>query len=788
VVKASRRRTSLGRRLQLALAAMLLPLAAVAAAGVIAFRTSIGALEEFHGEIVSESRAIDSVRNLLVDAEQLAEDYVEVGDRAAGEEFFILSRRIERGFGELEKLNRPQEGRLASAAHARWKEAFAVVDKIVLRPGLAATDPLEPFHDPLNEAGGLLADLYSLNGEQIAGEISAFRAYEREQLVAVLVILIVSSIAAALLAARLRRSITAPLLALREAATEFGSDNLSHHVPFEGDDELGGVARAFNRMATIVGEQRTALTATAESQQETVRSLERSEAMKEESLSLVRATLESTADGILVVDQQGKIVDYNGKFLDMWRIPEQVMGAKDDEKAISYVLEQLKDPDAFVAKVQELYGASEASSLDFLEFKDGRIFERYSNPQIMAGTTVGRVWSFRDLTEQRHLEGNLRQAQKMEAIGQLAGGIAHDFNNLLSVIQNYAMFLAESLEGDDPRSQDVEEIRRAGERAASLTRQLLTFSRKEVVQPVVVQPDAAVAEVAKLLRRTLREDIELSLKTSADVRQVEVDAGQLDQLLMNLAINASDAMPHGGTMTFETRNVSLSEEVQAATGTIPPGDYVRIDVADTGCGMEQQVLERIFEPFYTTKPRGTGTGLGLATVYGIIEQAGGHISVESHPGRGTTFELYIPALPAGMTSDESPQHDVVSGGRGETVLVAEDEEGVRGVVTRILTRNGYTVTAASSGSEALDLFTRQADAIDLVLTDVIMPGMSGKELADRIGELRPRVPILYMSGYEDSTISQRGVLERKVYVRKPFTATELLREIERALESSLLKR
>jgi signal transduction histidine kinase/HAMP domain-containing protein/ActR/RegA family two-component response regulator len=787
-MKVPRRRAPLGRRLLLALAAMLLPLAAVAGAGVIAFRTSIGALEEFHDEIVSESQAIDHVRDLLVGVEEAAEEYAEEGNPAAGDQFFILSRRIERGFGELAKLNRPRERHLASAAHTRWEESFAVVEKIVLRPGLAATDPLEAFHDPLDESGELLADLYTLNGEQIASEISAFRTYEREQLLAILVILIVSSIAAALLAARLRRSITAPLLALREAATEFGSDNLSHRVPFEGDDELGGVAKAFNRMAAIVGEQQAALTATAESQQETVKSLERSEAQKEESLSLVRATLESTLDGILVVDQQGKIVDYNGKFVDMWRIPEPVMESKDDEKAISYVLDQLKDPDAFVAKVQELYGAPEGSSLDFLEFKDGRIFERYSQPQVMAGTTVGRVWSFRDMTEQRYLEGNLRQAQKMEAIGQLAGGIAHDFNNLLSVIQNYAMFLAESLEGDDPRSQDVEEIRRAGERAASLTQQLLTFSRKEVVQPVVVQPDVAAAEVAKLLGRTLREDIELSLKTSSDVRQVEIDAGQLDQLLMNLAINASDAMPHGGTMTFETRNVSLREELPAVTGTIQPGDYVRIDVADTGCGMEQQVLERIFEPFFTTKPRGTGTGLGLATVYGIIEQAGGHISVESDPGRGTTFELYLPALPVGMTSDESPERDAISGGRGETVLVAEDEEGVRGVVTRILSRNGYTVLAASSGSEALDLFTRQTDAIDIVLTDVIMPGMSGKDLTDRIGELQPGVPILYMSGYEDSTISRHGVLEGKGYLRKPFTATELLREIQRTLESSLLKR
>src|SRR5919106_454560 len=251
---------------------------------------------------------------------------------------------------------------------------------------------------------------------------------------------------------------------------------------------------------------------------------------------------------------------------------------------------------------------------------------------------------------------------------------------------------------------------------------------------------------------------------------------------------ASDAMPNGGTLTFETRNVSLREEARVVTGTMQPGDYVVIGVADTGCGMDMQVLERIFEPFFTTKARGTGTGLGLATVYGIIEQADGHISVESQPERGTTFELYLPALPDDVTSEETPQQHEVSKGRGETVLVAEDEDGVRGVVTRILSRNGYTVLPASSGSTALDIFSRQTEEIDVVLTDVIMPGMSGKELADRIEQLRPGIPILYMSGYEDRTISQRGVLKGKGYVRKPFSATELLREIDRALEGSLLKR
>lgn len=774
------RTTSLAARFSVALGVMLLPLVAAAAVSLSAFRASVAEIEEFHREVVAESESIDRLRTLLVDAEETAEEYVDQGDRSAARRFLALSRRIDESFAEMAKLDTPTERRLAAEARASWQRAFEVAAGPIPATGAPGSDALDDFHDPIDNAGGLVADLYSLNGTEMGRQVTLLRAQERGQLLGSLVVLVAGSIGAVLLASRLRRSITAQLQSLQEAAAEFAADNLAHRVAFEGDDELGKVAGAFNRMASTVGRQRSALVATARRQQQAVARLERSERSKEESLSLVRATLESTGDGILVVDRDGNIVDFNRRFVEMWRVPKSLMQSKDIDEALGHVLDHLMDPDAFLAKVHKLHQQPEVSSSDTVVFKDGRVFERWSQPQMMSGKPVGRVWTFRDVSEQKRLEVELRQSQKMEAIGQLAGGVAHDFNNLLSVIQNYAVFVGETLDDDDPRREDVEEIRIAAGRAGSLTRQLLTFSRKEVVQPVVLNPNAAVDEVAKLLRRTLKEHIELDLKVGPEVRLIEIDPGSLHQVVMNLAINASDAMPDGGTLTVETRNVTFAGERQLRTGALPLGDYVCIGVSDTGCGMGPDTLERMFEPFFTTKPRGAGTGLGLATVYGIVEQAGGNIHVDSQPGLGTTFEVYLPAVPSEISTD-APRRDLTSPGRGQTVLVVEDEDGVRRVVCRILSTNGYTVMAAASGSEALDLLIRQGRDVDLVLTDVIMPGISGRELADRIGELLPDMPVAYMSGYEDLVAPGGGVHGRN-YLLKPFSGDQLLEMIELALE------
>ena len=495
------------------------------------------------------------------------------------------------------------------------------------------------------------------------------------------------------------------------------------------------------------------------------------------SLALLRATLDATADGILVVDSSGTITGFNRVFAEMWNIPDSVLDANEDSRALSYVLDQLSDPDGFVAKVKDLYADPDAESVDIVEFKDGRQFERYSRPQRVGKLAVGRVWSFRDMTVRKraekalraseqsfretlenmqllalaldssgavtfcndyllevigysraellgrswfalamphdhdagrdfiasladglrpsHLEvtlrtrrdeerivvwsmtplrntngaavgavaigedvtearfaeealraneEQLRQAQKMEAVGRLAGGVAHDFNNILTAIAGYTDFMLSQLEPESPLHRDAEEIQRAIERATTLTRQLLAFSRRQVLQPAVLDPNSVVADIEKLLRRLIGEDIELLIPPSSERGWVHADRGQLEQVLVNLAVNARDAMPDGGQLTIESAIEVLGDEIAGAGGPIAAGRYVTLTVSDTGTGIPPEVREHLFEPFFTTKEPGKGTGLGLATVYGIVKQSGGEVVVAGETGEGATFRVYLPCV------------------------------------------------------------------------------------------------------------------------------------------------
>jgi PAS domain S-box-containing protein len=369
------------------------------------------------------------------------------------------------------------------------------------------------------------------------------------------------------------------------------------------------------------------------------------------------------------------------------------------------------------------------------------------------------------------LEEQLRQSQKMDAIGRLAGGIAHDFNNLLSVILNYARFAIEDLDDGDPRRQDVAEIIRAGERAATLVHQLLTFSRKEIVAPTVLNLNAVVADMEKLLRRTIGEHIALDTRLAPDLWKTKMDRGQLEQVLANLAVNARDAMAHGGTVAIRTANVSIQEADERRTG-IPAGRYVCLDVA-----------AQAFEPFFTTKARGEGTGLGLATVYGIVQGAGGHVNLRSTVGKGTVFSIYLPVTEEAPRPQRQRGGDESRAGEGETVLVVEDEDGVRQVVERLLLKSGYNVLVAGSGPEALALAESRKEPIDLLLTDIVMPRMSGKELADRLSAARPTIKTVYMSGYTDDVVSRTRALDNgEAVVQKPFTGEELTARVRAALQ------
>jgi two-component system, cell cycle sensor histidine kinase and response regulator CckA len=382
------------------------------------------------------------------------------------------------------------------------------------------------------------------------------------------------------------------------------------------------------------------------------------------------------------------------------------------------------------------------------------------------------------------LEGELRQGQRLEAVGRLAGGVAHDFNNLLAVILTYGDFLAEELGEDHPARGDLAEIRKAATRAAELTRKLLVFSRRDLISPAVLDVNETITDLLSLLHRTLGEDVVLRTELASDLPCVLADAGEIEQVLVNLVVNARDAIVGEGTITVETSEQILDQEAAAAHVDLSPGRYVRINVTDTGCGMTPEVASRVFEPFFTTKGPGTGTGLGLSTVYGIVNRYAGHVTMYSEAGVGTTFKVYLPA-----TEDRPDEHEdraispSGSSASGETVLVVEDEDAVRHACRRILEGAGFRVLEASSGPEVLANLTD--DRVDLLLTDVIMPGgLSGRELADRLVGERPDLRVLYMSGYNADLIATRGVLDAGVtVVEKPFTSSDLLGKVRELLAS-----
>lgn len=388
-------------------------------------------------------------------------------------------------------------------------------------------------------------------------------------------------------------------------------------------------------------------------------------------------------------------------------------------------------------------------------------------------------------TALRESEAQLRHAQKMESIGQLAAGIAHDFNNLLTVINSYSdMLLGEHRFDEAFLRNGLNQIKEAGHRAASLTRQLLAFSRRQVLEPKILDLNEAVANIAKMLRRLIGEDIALEFCPHPALGGVKADPGQIEQIIINLAVNARDAMPQGGRLTVETMNVDLDEAAARAQQSVEPGSYVMLAVSDTGCGMDTGTQARIFEPFFTTKGIGHGTGLGLATVYGIVKQSGGHIAVSSEPGKGSTFRIYLPRLKekAGPAPAALPPDETLLG--SETVLLVEDDEMVRSLTQAILERYGYTVLAARNVHDALYFSGDRARAIHLLLTDTIMPEMNGPELAKRVLRMRPDLKVLFMSGYTDKVFSNDGSQEAGVVcLQKPFTPQALARKIRSVLNS-----
>lgn len=387
-----------------------------------------------------------------------------------------------------------------------------------------------------------------------------------------------------------------------------------------------------------------------------------------------------------------------------------------------------------------------------------------------------------DVTQQRVLEEQLRQAQKMEAIGMLAGGIAHDFNNLLTIITGYGQLMLGSLSMTDPNRSAVDQIMKAGERAAALTRQLLAFSRRQVLQPKVLDLNQLVAGLGVMLRRLIAEDIDLRLSMGPELGRVNADPGLIEQLIMNLVVNSRDAMPKGGTLTIETCNTELDERYVRAHFAVQPGQYVLLGVSDTGVGMDAETRSHLFEPFYTTKSQGRGTGLGLSIVFGIVKQSGGNIEIYSEPGHGTSVKVYLPRVGQAAEGEEEA---VAQAARGvETILLVEDEDMVRKLVRETLEREGYKLLDAAGPAQAIKICQNYKGRIHLMITDVVMPKLNGHELAERLGKMRPDMRVLFMSGYTDNAVLEIGVIDSEsAFLQKPFTPTTLARKVRQVLDS-----
>jgi len=640
----------------------------------------------------------------------------------------------------------------------------------------------------------------------------------------------------------------------------------------------------------------------------------RAEELLRNSEERLRATLESTADGILAVDDKGHVIFANRRFAEMWHIPPDLIEEGSDEELLAFVLEQLVDPEGFLAKVRELY-ASLRDDFDTLLFRDGRAFERYSRPLTREDRIIGRVWSFRDATERRRsaqalqdseakyrmivenlndalyihdfegaildvnenackmlgyareelvgatmarvdsaesmrhfperleqllrqgavvfeaeharkdgrlvpvevsakvvtregkgvvqafvrdiaerkqaeeerqrLQEDLAQAQKMEAIGQLAGGVAHDFNNLLQVITGNMVLALRDIQPGGPTHESLTEVMKATDRATSLVRQLLVFSRKSELRLERADLNVIADGLMKMVGRIIGEHIDLRLHPEKGLKTIYADPGQMEQVIMNLCVNARDAMPKGGDLTIETRNVHLDAEDCQHHVDAREGDYVLLSVSDTGTGIPEEAYEHIFEPFFTTKGVGKGTGLGLATVYAIVKRHGGFIDFSSGGGRGATFRIYLPVFEGAEETAEtgSKGYRVTPLGHGNTLLFAEDDEQVRRLITGVLERAGYRVLSARDGEEALVVFEQHANEIDLALLDVVMPKRTGLAVLDVIRRSRPEIPVLFSSGYSADVLGS-DLTERNDFelIRKPFQEGDLLNRIGRLIE------
>jgi two-component system, cell cycle sensor histidine kinase and response regulator CckA len=494
---------------------------------------------------------------------------------------------------------------------------------------------------------------------------------------------------------------------------------------------------------------------------------------------------ENVADMIAVVDANGKRLYNSPSYY-------RVLGYSEEELKQVSSLDQIHPDDTQLVSdvIAETRRSGVGRRIEFrMRHKDGHWVHLESTASVVpdaSGQVDRLIVVNREISERRRLEEQLRQAQKMDAIGRLSGGVAHDFNNLLGVIIGYGEILEERIETANPLRASVDQILKAGRRAASLTRQLLAFSRQQVLEPKVLRLNAVVADMEKMLRRMIGEDVDLTIGLEPNLGRIRADQGQIEQVVMNLAVNARDAMPNGGKLVIETVNFEIDRAFAARYAyPVLPGAYILLSVADSGTGMDAATQQRIFEPFFTTKEKGKGTGLGLSTVYGVVKQSNGYIDVYSTLGKGTTFNIYLPRNDSKEEADAHDSNPVTATGGTETILLVEDEETLRALTKNLLELNGYKVLEAAHGAAALEVSDSTRGEIDLLLTDVVMPGINGRMLADQLKAKRPEIKTMFISGYTGQRVGEEtNLAPGSIFLQKPFSRDQLARKVREALEAS----
>ncbi len=575
---------------------------------------------------------------------------------------------------------------------------------------------------------------------------------------------------------RLSRQITEPLAEIASAAEDFATGNYARRTAVVRQDELGSMAAAFNDMAQKVETASRDRMLREQELRATNRELRESEKRYRQLVDLLPDAIIVHRDGTILFGNPaaarlfgvGSVSAFTGRaFVDF--VP------RDDHYDVTERIRHIQDGRHATPLAERTLRRLDGTSISV---------ESAGLPLVLDGepTVLSLI---RDVTQRKRLEDQIRQSQKMEAVGQLAGGVAHDFNNLLTVIMSYSALIMSDVDANSPIARDLGEIKQAAERAAGLTHQLLAFSRRQVLQPQILDLNALTERLEGMLRRLLREDIELVTSLDPSLDRVSADPGQIEQVIINLAVNARDAMPEGGRLVIETSRVELDEDSPMLPAGADPGSFVVLAVSDTGHGIDEATRSKIFDPFFTTKEPGKGTGLGLSTVYGIVQQSGGSISVYSEPKIGATFKVFLPRAVPDDSPGRGPSLRPSIARGSETVLLVEDDGHVRGAAQRVLEGAGYTVLLASTGTEAMAIIEQSAEPVGLVLTDLVMPEMGGRELARGLNACWPDIKIVFMSGYTEDAASRSSVLAPGAYfLEKPFTPETLTRKVREALLAS----